>query len=537
MLRKHMRTHIPKQMLLTLFLLIILTFATVINANAAEGIALFTALETAGSPQDKTFQVTTDNAVDSLYENSAEDTVSSTNESANETESIIAKIILLPNYIKNEDLDRIGLSVQVLGEKVNSVGVIRKKAAEETVEAFEAPLIGDASDWAAVGINEAYGMGLIPKTLQSGYTQSMTRAEFTGTLVQLFESYRGEITERHTFIDTDDVSVQKAAAIGVVNGVGGNMFAPDGNLTHEHAIKMLSRLACVLELPTQVMFYAQCETPWIADAVSQAESTGLIEYTGGIIPLLGDGYQRQQGILATLQMHYAIQASYGTNVYDSAGILPGLESEADEPQHEEIPDNTPQARNYDWYVDQIGTGDAELNNCGPASAVMAAYWSDAGFSKTVKDARAFSPRSNGWWYYSDIAGFLRANGIPVTWRNSISAQSIRNHLDNGEIVIVCIEMRSISYDSGIESQIGKPFDANGGHFFIVKGYANVNGVEYFEVYDPFSIGVVSQNWEPVGKNRLYRASEVVSGVRNWEYGIYLTVSGKASGHRTEFTYR
>lgn len=56
-----------------------------------------------------------------------------------------------------------------------------------------------------------------------------------------YERFTGEeITERKTFDDTNDVNVEKMAAVGVVDGVGNNRFTPDELLTREQAAVMLS---------------------------------------------------------------------------------------------------------------------------------------------------------------------------------------------------------------------------------------------------------------------------------------------------------
>ena len=64
-----------------------------------------------------------------------------------------------------------------------------------------------ASDWAKAGLSAAIEAGLVPENLQSSYKQATTRAEFAALAVTLYETLKGEITERMTFSDTDDVNV------------------------------------------------------------------------------------------------------------------------------------------------------------------------------------------------------------------------------------------------------------------------------------------------------------------------------------------
>jgi len=53
-----------------------------------------------------------------------------------------------------------------------------------------------------------------------------TRAEFATIAVVLLEHFTGPITKRSTFTDTTGINVEKAAYLGIVNGVGNNRFDP-----------------------------------------------------------------------------------------------------------------------------------------------------------------------------------------------------------------------------------------------------------------------------------------------------------------------
>lgn len=105
------------------------------------------------------------------------------------------------------------------------------------------------SSWAAEQVSAAIAENLVPQNLRSSYTQATTRAEFAGLAVALYENVIGDITGRVSFHDTNDVSVQKAAYIGVVNGVGDNSFAPNDMLTREQAATMLASGWCRRQSP------------------------------------------------------------------------------------------------------------------------------------------------------------------------------------------------------------------------------------------------------------------------------------------------
>lgn len=92
-------------------------------------------------------------------------------------------------------------------------------------------------------VTSAIEVGIVPTDLQSNYQDYITREQFCSVIVSIYESFNGEITERYTFNDTSNEDVEKAAAIGVVTGIGNGNFNPYGLLTREQSAVMLYKLA------------------------------------------------------------------------------------------------------------------------------------------------------------------------------------------------------------------------------------------------------------------------------------------------------
>jgi len=107
------------------------------------------------------------------------------------------------------------------------------------------------SDWAKDVMAEAGGLGLIPDRLAGrDLTRVITREEFAAVAVALYEAVSGESAPAagaSPFTDTDDEAVIQAHALGVVNGMGGDTFAPDRTLTREQAVTMLGRVCELAE--------------------------------------------------------------------------------------------------------------------------------------------------------------------------------------------------------------------------------------------------------------------------------------------------
>jgi hypothetical protein len=120
-----------------------------------------------------------------------------------------------------------------------------------------------------------------------------------------------EITDRVTFSDTDDPYVEKAAAIGVVNGVGDNKFEPLARLTREQAATMLSRLANALGKPleTQDPTFNDSGTisPWAFDAVGQVQAAGIMQGMGDNLFSPKTPYTREQSIVTIMRLYEIVK--------------------------------------------------------------------------------------------------------------------------------------------------------------------------------------------------------------------------------------
>jgi hypothetical protein len=150
----------------------------------------------------------------------------------------------------------------------------------------------------------------VPLSLQEAYTQAITRAEFTALAVVLFENIKGEITGRATFEDTNDINVQKMAYLGVVAGIGDNRFDPNAELTREQAAIMLSRLAYAIGRPlpahTSTFYDNENISQWAIDGVGRVQNLGIMGGVGNNMFDPQGAYTREQSIMTFLRMFYVL---------------------------------------------------------------------------------------------------------------------------------------------------------------------------------------------------------------------------------------
>lgn len=117
------------------------------------------------------------------------------------------------------------------------------------------------SNWAAEKVGEAIDLRIVPKGLQSDYTQNITRAEFAKVAVFYlaaaqnldesdFLNIYSEKSEELTgtkfvyeapFTDTDNSYVNNAFSLGIISGRSADIFDPDSPITRQEAAVMLLR--------------------------------------------------------------------------------------------------------------------------------------------------------------------------------------------------------------------------------------------------------------------------------------------------------
>ena len=177
-------------------------------------------------------------------------------------------------------------------------------------------------------------------------------------------------------------------------------------------------------------------------------------------------------------------------------------------------------RPYSWYVDQGNTGPESFVNCGPASTRMAAHWANSSFTPTTAALRTESGVT-GWWYTSNIQDMLRKYGIThhVFSLNDFE-EDLKPIIDDGYVVILCLDMYYVRQEAAGHPEWRKDKfyvteNPEWGHFIVAKGYKNVDGKYLAEVYDPWSLGVKYADGTFKGRDRYYRAEDIITATDVW----------------------
>lgn len=187
-------------------------------------------------------------------------------------------------------------------------------------------------------------------------------------------------------------------------------------------------------------------------------------------------------------------------------------------------------RPYEWYIDQSQTGWLSDYNCAPSCVVMAARWQDPECSHTVEEARSHYRPSGGGWLTYDIDECLTEFStehlvISLSEFRSETLQILMDHLEDGNIILVAIDVYYLDYSPEPGIRVNKYYETTRlgtGHCIVLKGYMEVDGVTYFEVYDPIGYDYKYSDGSFKGKDRYYLSDDVYSAAfAAWNYAFVI----------------
>ena len=190
-------------------------------------------------------------------------------------------------------------------------------------------------------------------------------------------------------------------------------------------------------------------------------------------------------------------------------------------------------KDYDYYFDQFDGSKYAGINCGPTVTTMAIRWADPSFSKKPVDARNAIPANGGWWFTSDIQNYLDSDNInhSVVSFTTVNANDvIERSINNGDAVIICLDMYYAAYNPIATQHTNKFYQTNGtgwGHFLLIKGYKEVDSKVYYEIYDPYTNHESYADSSPKGKDRYYLSTTITAATNVWwPYAILVAPKGQ-----------
>lgn len=175
------------------------------------------------------------------------------------------------------------------------------KAFAEVIKADKDVLFIGASKWAKAEIALSYELGLIPESVMTDYKAVIDREAFCEMVAKMFVD--SEEAPKAPFTDVDSESVDKAYALGIINGVSETSFNPDANITREEMAAMLCRafrkITSVEDIAIEDKIFPDNEkiSEWAMEDVKVMNSLGVMkgDENGNIRPM--DNTTNEEAIL------------------------------------------------------------------------------------------------------------------------------------------------------------------------------------------------------------------------------------------------
>ena len=184
------------------------------------------------------------------------------------------------------------------------------------------------SSWAKEEVDEARELNLIPEDLDQEYQTDITRLEFCRLAITLIEvktnrSINNFLLSKYgvtinDFNDTDDYYVLAANELGIVFGIGNNLFAPDNPISRQEAAIMLMRTANILGLEhpnrspmsfddaNSIASWAKASVDFVTGCLDITNDTRVMSGTGSnCFSPLGN-YTREQAFLTFKRLYNVI---------------------------------------------------------------------------------------------------------------------------------------------------------------------------------------------------------------------------------------
>jgi hypothetical protein len=176
------------------------------------------------------------------------------------------------------------------------------------------------SDWAKLEVAKAVDKNLVSEDIRLWWKDSCTREEFCRMLSLSVKEITGKTiaelsagSEALTFSDCDNPDVLAASALGIVNGIGNDRFAPNRFITREQAAAMLARVAAVLDVPLtgdsvsfadedQISDWARAGIDAVSRILCGEAKTPLMQGVGGNQFAPQDYYTVEQSAITMLRL-------------------------------------------------------------------------------------------------------------------------------------------------------------------------------------------------------------------------------------------
>lgn len=186
----------------------------------------------------------------------------------------------------------------------------KKVLQKATVKYDEFILSDDISAWAYPEVKKAIDDGIIPENIQNMFKSNITREDFAVLIMQMLDKKMGlqqELLWDNPFKDTANSDVLRANKLGLINGVGGGLFAPYSNITREDAATILKRAIDILKINYSAGNNTYNDnnkiSSYATSAVNAVSDLGIMKGVSGNNFAPKDFYSREQAMITIFRLY------------------------------------------------------------------------------------------------------------------------------------------------------------------------------------------------------------------------------------------
>ncbi|MEA4815756.1 MAG: S-layer homology domain-containing protein [Lachnospiraceae bacterium] len=186
-------------------------------------------------------------------------------------------------------------------------------------------VFANSSDWATGNIEKALSLNIISQDMVSKSKENVTRLQFCNVAFNFYKVYTGNsgITLIDSpFFDVNNPIVNKCYELGIVSGIGNNLFGPNSYITREQMASLLIATlnACGVEidytlntssLNSNFKDLSDIESDSVKDVKILAFENVISGYNGYFYP---KAYVTVEQLATAFVKTYEVFKSYGLNV-------------------------------------------------------------------------------------------------------------------------------------------------------------------------------------------------------------------------------
>ncbi len=103
---------------------------------------------------------------------------------------------------------------------------------------------------------------------------------------------------------------------------------------------------------------------------------------------------------------------------------------------------------------------------------------------------------------------------------NVTEELIAHNLNKGYVLILKINPEDITHETNMKSHKGIYYYGKE-HYIIIKGFAQIDNSLYFTIYDPFSLYEQYEDGTYKGKNRFFKAKDIIETIKNTGTNVYV----------------